>query len=90
MPGASRLGDTNGVSGKIEKGASTVFINGIPAGLHVSTISPHVNYKGPHKVATTTSASDTVIVEGSPLLKIGSSTTCGHSIVDGSSDVFCP
>lgn len=94
MPGVSRKGDTNSEGGAILRGASTVFVNGIPVGLHVSQISPHAPWSRkahpPHKAATTTSASPTVFAEGDPILRIGSSNSCGHSIVQGSGDVFCP
>lgn len=94
MSGASRLGDTNAEGGKILHGADTVFINGQPAGLHVSEITPHAPWRRkshpPHRSSKTTEGSPSVIVEGQPLLRIGSSTTCGHPIVQGSSDVFCP
>lgn len=94
MAGVSRKGDANSEGGAILRGASTVFVNGIPVGLHVSQISPHAPWKKkshpPHKNATTTSASPTVFAEGSQVLRIGSTNSCGHSIVQGSGDVFCP
>lgn len=93
MAGVSRVGDTNQVGGAIIRGASTVFVNGIRIGLHVSQITPHAPFGDPHpphRAATTTSASPTVFAEGSPVLRIGSGNSCGHSIVQGSSDVFCP
>jgi uncharacterized Zn-binding protein involved in type VI secretion len=93
MAGASRVGDANSAGGTITRGAGTVFINGIPAGLHVSGITPHAPWgkpHPPHASSTTTSGSPTVIVEGSPLLRVGSGTTCGHPIVGGSGTVFCP
>lgn len=90
MPNASRVGDANQAGGRIVRGAATVFINGIPAGLHVSPITPHSPYKGPHTSAVTTDGSPSVIVEGCPLLRVTSGNSCGHSIVEGSPDVFCP
>lgn len=93
MAGVSRKGDTNTTGGAIMRGAGTVFVNGLPIGLHVSPISPHAPWgrpHPPHASATTTSASPTVFAEGSPVLRIGSTNSCGHSIVEGSSDVFCP
>jgi uncharacterized Zn-binding protein involved in type VI secretion len=94
MSGASRLGDANSMGGTILKGASTVFINGQPAGLHVSQITPHAPWgrkvHPPHSASKTTEGSPSVFVEGQALLRIGSGTTCGHPIVGGSSDVFCP
>ena len=94
MPQISRVGDQNEVGGAIMQGAGTVFCNGIPVGLHVSQISPHAPWDKkihpPHQSATTTSGSDTVICEGSPVLKVGSGNSCGHSIVQGSPDVYVP
>lgn len=93
MPGISRKGDTNQTGGAIMRGAGTVFANGIQVGLHVSQISDHAPYgkrTQPHRAASTTSASETVFAEGSQVLKIGSGNSCGHSIVNGSSDVFVP
>jgi len=93
MSGVSRLGDTNAPGGKILRGASTVFVNNIAVGLNVSQISSHAPFGSPHpphNAATTTEGSPTVFAEGSPILRIGSGVTCGHPIVQGSSDVFCP
>ena len=94
MAALSRKGDANQEGGQIIRGAGTVFANGIAVGLHVSQITPHAPWSRkshpPHKAATTTSASPTVFAEGDPILRIGSSNSCGHSIVQGSGDVFCP
>ena len=89
MAALSRKGDKNQAGGAIIRGASTVFCNGIPVGLHVSRITPHP--KGSkHKNAVTTTASPTVICEGAPVLKVGSGNSCGHSIIQGSNNVFVP
>jgi uncharacterized Zn-binding protein involved in type VI secretion len=88
MPALSRLGDTNQAGGAITRGASTVFANGIPVGLHVSGITPHG--KGKHRGPSTTDGSPTVICEGDPVLRIGSGNTCGHSIAQGSPNINCP
>lgn len=93
MAQLSRQGDANQTGGKIMRGASTVFANGIPVGLHVSQISDHAPWgkrTGQHRAATTTSASSSVVAEGSQVLKVGSGNSCGHSIVQGSPDVFVP
>ena len=89
MPKLSRKGDQNQVGGEIVRGAKNVFCNGKPVGLHVSSITPHPS-KGKHKNAVTTSASETVFCEGSPVLKEGSGNDCGHSIAQGSNNVFVP
>lgn len=94
MPQLSRQGDANTTGGKIMRGAGTVFANGIPVGLHSSQITPHAPYgrrpHPPHKAASTTEGSPTVFCEGVPVLRVGSGNTCGHSIAEGSPDVYCP
>jgi len=92
MAKLSRKGDKNTTGGKIKLGASTVFCNGKPVGLHVSDITPHNPKPGknPHKAAKTTQGSPTVFCEGKPVLRVGSGNTCGHKIVEGSENVFCP
>lgn len=90
MPLLSRKGDENTTGGKIMRGAGTVFANGLPVGLHVSQITPHSPFKGPHKVAQTTDGSPTVFCEGDPVLRVGSGNTCGHKIIQGSDNVYCP
>ena len=94
MPQLSRLGDENTTGGKIMRGAGTVYANGIPVGLHVSQITPHAPYgrkpHPPHQAAKTTEGSPSVICEGDPVLRVGSGNTCGHKIVQGSENVFCP
>ena len=93
MPNLSRVGDKNQEGGAIMRGASTVLANGIKVGLHVSQITPHSpwgNPHPPHDAAVTTSASPTVFAEGVAVLRITSGNSCGHSIVEGSPDVFVP
>ena len=82
----SRLGDKNSGGGAILRGASTVLCNGKPVGLHVSPISPHQPKTPKHKKSVSTSGSPSVVCEGSPVLRVGSSNSCGHSIVTGSKD----
>ena len=89
MPQLSRMGDANKVGGKIIRGAGTVFANGIAVGLHVSPITPHPK-GGPHLRAKTTSASPSVYAEGSQVLRTTSGNSCGHTIVQGSPNIFCP
>ena len=89
-----RVGDQNQAGGGVVRGASTVICNGIKVGLHVSQITPHAPWSRrshpPHKAATTTEGSPTVFCEGSPVLRVGSGNSCGHSIVQGSPDVYVP
>ena len=84
----SRKGDANQKGGKIMRGASSVIANNIPVGLHVSPITPHG--KGKHKKAKTTDGSPTVFAEGSPVLRVTSGNTCGHSIIQGSPNIYVP
>lgn len=65
-----------------------MFANGIAVGLHVSDITPHGDKK--HKSAKTTEGSPTVFADGVAVLRVGSGNDCGHSITQGSPDVFCP
>jgi len=93
MPQLSRKGDQNQVGGAIMRGASSVIANGIPVGLHVSQITPHAPWGDPHPphaAPSTTSGSPTVFAEGSPVLKVGSGNSCGHSIVQGSPNINVP
>lgn len=89
MAKLSRKGDTNSAGGKIVRGASTVFANGLPVGLHVSDITKHPG-GGTHSAAKTTEGSPTVFVEGVPVLRVGSGNSCGHKINQGSDNVFVP
>lgn len=95
MAKLSRVGDQNQVGGAIKRGAGTVFANGTKVGLHTSEITPHEPWgkpHQPHEAAMTTEGSPTVFAEGCPVLRVGSGNTCkcGHSIDQGSPDVFCP
>jgi uncharacterized Zn-binding protein involved in type VI secretion len=87
MTALSRVGDTNQAGGAIVRGAGTVFANGIKVGLHVSPITPHG--KGIHSASVTTNGSPSVFAENSPVLRVGSGNNCGHSIVQGSPNVYC-
>jgi uncharacterized Zn-binding protein involved in type VI secretion len=90
MTGISRKGDKNQEGGAIVTNASTVLANGILVGLLGSQISAHAPFKGPHASAKVNEASPTVFAEGIPVARIGSSNTCGHSMVEGSENVFVP
>lgn len=85
----SRMGDQNEAGGKIIRGAQSVFCNGIAVGLHVSDITNHPS-GGKHKQAKTTEGSPTVYCEGVPVLRVTSGNTCGHRIIQGSANVYCP
>jgi hypothetical protein len=88
MAKMSRKGDANQAGGKIIRGAETVFANGIKVGLHVSPITSHG--EPPHESPTTTEGSPTVFAENCPVLRIGSGNTCGHSIAEGSPNIYVP
>ena len=88
MAQLSRKGDKNSKGGAIIRGAGTVFANSIAVGLHVSDITDHG--KKEHDHAKTTEGSPTVFAENCPVLRVGSGNSCGHSIVEGSPDVFVP
>lgn len=90
MAKVSRLGDTNQEGGRILRGASTVYVNGIPIGLHVSRISGHGRNEHSENAAATTDGSPSVYAEGQQVLRVGSGNTCGHHIANGSEDVFVP
>lgn len=94
MAKLSRLGDTNDAGGAIQRGASTVYAEGAKVGLHVSGISPHAPWHRkahpPHRAAVTTGGSSTVYAEGSPVLRVGSGCSCGHTISQGCGTVEVP
>jgi uncharacterized Zn-binding protein involved in type VI secretion len=93
MAKLSRKGDVNQEGGQIIRAAGTVFSNGIAVGLHPSPITPHAPWgrpHPPHDSPNTTEGSPTVFAEGDPVLRVGSGNQCGHSIVQGSEDVFVP
>mgnify|MGYP006267467937 CR=1 FL=1 len=90
MPSLSRQNDENSVGGKILRGSQTVLVDNLPAGLHVSKITPHTPYgppHPPHESSTTTTASTSILIDNVPVLFVGSATTCGHNIVTGSPTV---
>lgn len=91
MPAAARQGDPDTSDGNIVGDTSPdVIINGQPAALLGSLESPHAPYGSPHpphKNATITSASGSVIVNGKGLAYAGSDLSCGHAIASGSPDV---
>jgi uncharacterized Zn-binding protein involved in type VI secretion len=87
MPRLSRQNDQNNVGGKIIRGSQTVLVDNIPAGLHVSKITPHKPFDPPHLASTTTTGSNYILIDYVPVLMVGSSTSCGHSIATGSPTV---
>lgn len=91
MKPISRVGDANQAGGKLTMGAFTVFANGKPVATHPSFITPHPPHKDPrHNCAFTTSGSLTVFAQGKPVVRVGTGNTCGHTIIQGSKDIFVP
>jgi len=90
MPQLCRMGDTNQMKGAILNGATTVFANGKLVGVQGSKISPHNPNNGPHVAAMISDGSPTVFADGKPVARVGSlnSCLCGHSMAQGSPDVY--
>jgi len=82
MFGVCRIGDTSAIGGRIVFGASTVFVNGKPAGLAPTSI---LTKKPGDKVLT---GSPTVFCEGKPLARVTSKTSSGAPMVTGSLNVY--
>jgi uncharacterized Zn-binding protein involved in type VI secretion len=95
MPGAVRIGDPNSAGGiAIGTGASSVIINGRPACLIGTSVTPHPCCGAPgcgiHCAAVTTLGSMSVLAENKPINYVGSPDTCGHTRAIGSFDVLIP
>ncbi len=86
MPNICRVGDTNQAKGSIIAGATTVYANGIKLGLQGSKITPHG--RGPHASAIVTTGSPTVFADGVAVARVTSGNSCGHSMAQGSPDVY--
>ncbi len=90
MPVISRKGDKNSAGAPLLRGAGTVYACGEPVALHSSPVASHRRTSS-HKRSKTTSASPTVYADGSPVVREGSSTSCGHPIVAaGGVNVYVP
>ena len=87
----SRFGDNNGVGGFLTRCAKTVIASGKPVALGPNPITPHPGGFH-HKVSKTiVMPTDlTVLVEGQPVVGVGTKTTCGHPIVTGAITVIIP
>jgi len=93
MPQLCRVGDQNAAGGAIMGGAATVFANGIKVGQLGNQLTPHSPWgrpHPPHDKATVTSASSSVYADGIQVARVSSSNSCGHSMSQGSPDVFVP
>jgi uncharacterized Zn-binding protein involved in type VI secretion len=83
MPGrAQRKGDPNANGGLITRGDNTVLINGRPAAIPNTLVTPHppCGSRAPqHCAATTRGGTSDVRVNGRPLLTSGDKDTCSHA-----------
>lgn len=89
MPGICRLGDMNNAGGKLMRISTSVFIDGRPAILHPSWLTPHMPFKPPHNMSWTIKGTLSVSCQNQSLVTIGTPTTCGHIVVTGSTSTFC-
>ena len=94
MPSAVRIGDPNIAGGlAVFPGAMSVLINGRPACVTGTLVTPHpcCGAKGcppVHCAAQTTLGSFGVLAEGKPIVYVGSPDTCFHQRAFGSLDVI--
>ena len=92
MPGfLSRLGDNNGIGGKLVRTAKSVIPSGLPVAISPGPITPHpggFHHKAAKTIVTPKDA--TVIAEGFPVVKSGTLTTCGHPIITGTKTIIVP
>lgn len=68
-------------------GSSDVFCNGKGIARIGDPVAVHTNGKSSHSSVIAKGASN-VYVNGRPLARIGDHTTCGDTIIEGSSDSF--
>ena len=93
MPGAVRIGDPNSAGGiAIGAGASSVIINGRPACLLGTSVTPHPCCGAPgcaiHCAASAAyPGSSVVTINGIRALRTGDIDTCGHPRATGSLNV---
>jgi uncharacterized Zn-binding protein involved in type VI secretion len=93
MPPAVRIGDPNTAGGlALAPGATSVLINGRPACVTGTLVTPHPCCGKPgctiHCAASTTIGSLSVLAEGKPIVYVGSTDTCFHTRATGSFDVI--
>ncbi|GAA0509772.1 PAAR domain-containing protein [Tatumella terrea] len=85
MFNAARAGDATTHGGVIINGASTVFINGLPAA--VAVIS-QAGCSLSHGTAPVVTGSGTVFIEGVAAARVSDMTGCGAVICTGAGNVF--
>lgn len=87
----SRVGDSNIVGGKLTVGAKSVIASGMPVALNPNVVTPHPSGFHHKAAKTIVGLNDfTVLVEGRPVVRLGTKTTCGHPIVTGAITVLVP
>lgn len=84
MFNAARLGDATTHGGAIISGASTVFINGLPAAVAVVSLA---GCSLSHGAAPVVTGSGTVFIEGFAAARISDITGCGATICTGAGNV---
>lgn len=90
MPGfLSRIGDINTGKGRLLRGARTVFASGKNVALNSSPLTPHPA-GARHKVSKTIPRPSSIIIEGNPIVKVGTTTTCNHRILQGDRTIIVP
>ena len=82
-----RMGDLSAGLGKAIATSRTVYANFLPVALMGDMLTPHI--KGPrHAVSKIITGSPTVFVEGRPVARFGSISSCGHKMITGSFNVL--
>lgn len=82
-----RLGDINAGLGKTIATSKTVYANFLPVALMGDLLTPHI--KGPkHAVSKIVTGSPNVFIEGRPVARVGSITSCKHRMITGSFSIF--
>ena len=71
----------------VTSGSSDVFCNGKGVARIGDSVAAHTNDKSAHSSVIARGASN-VYVNGRPMARIGDHTTCGDTIIEGSSDSF--
>ncbi len=82
-----RMGDLSAGLGKAIATSRTVYANFLPVALVGNMLTPHI--KGPrHAVSRIVTGSPTVFIEGRPVARLGSISSCGHKMITGSFNVL--
>lgn len=82
-----RLGDVNSYPAPvIGVKASRTLVNGLPVSTAGDFVAPHD--EDPTHFAVTTSSNPRVLIQGTPVTRVGDTDTFGHSRITGSSNVL--